>query len=78
MTSVSIRQVDANGDATAGAQAAPLPYPRRSDYRNKGVQPHFWPDKDDIAAHNAGWRVHEPRLGGLGAERQNSLIMQVS
>lgn len=56
-------------DAGEGAPLVGLPYPERDAYLIKGVQPDFWPNKDELVGHKTGavamnlvWAHWEPTV----------------
>lgn len=79
-TTSSSTSSDASASSSTGTgMTGPLPYPTRTAMRMKGLQPDFWPNKDEVAGNNAGgvamnlvWASWEPDLatGACAADQE--------
>lgn len=78
-TSASASTSGDTSSSTGTGMTGPLPYPTRTAMRMKGLQPDFWPNKDEVAGNNAGgvamnlvWAFWEPDLatGACAADQE--------
>ena len=60
------------GEEGGGGEPEPLPYPEKTAYQLKALQPDFWPDKNEIAGNGTGgiavnmvWASWEPQPTSL-------------